>query len=145
MNMFDLNNRDGQLDMSAYHDAGRLAAPGDDNQRATSALHKERSLMGDQIPDHLVHAEQYNQGPQSAGLRPKNRERRLHDEFFVLPPINQKPDQGQFGEVLGDFEGLNKVNNLELTGALSAQEANRSHLAMSAAHPLDPRTALPIE
>ena len=88
VNMLDLNNRDAQFDISAYHDAGHLAVPGDDNQRATSALHKDRSLAGDQMPEHLVNADQYDQGPQSAGLRPKNRENRLNNEFFVLPPIN---------------------------------------------------------
>jgi hypothetical protein len=72
--------------------------------------------------------DKYLSGPQSAGLRPKNPMSRLNNDF-VLPPINQKTNQGKFGELLGELDGL-KVNlEIDVSG-LSAQEQERHFGAM---------------
>lgn len=87
VNRLDLNHVEHQFDESAYRDPTHIGQ-GEENHRATSAFNNKDRISGGHM-DQLAAEEKCLSGPQSAGLRPKNANNRLNNDF-VLPPINQK-------------------------------------------------------
>ena len=49
---------------------------------------------------------------------------------FVLPPINQKMNQGKFRELINDMDGFNKVN-LEIDVSCTLSEHDQNVISMN--------------
>lgn len=110
----NLDNIQAAPSTSAYHDQN------DDNGRAISALlgYSKAKSKTKIMMDVNLHPDNNNsQDIKSAGQRLSSQKRK----DFILPPINQRQDQGQFNELIPEnIENYHKMNlEIEVSQSLS--------------------------